>query len=171
MADPSSCRCPASALSVSVGRVLLRGFATGKKEEINMRVFVASAILAITLGVSACGSDNPTNPTPAARAGATPTPAPTPAPTPTPTPTPTPRRPDSHANPNPSSRRRDDQRRWHQWRAVLLAESGNPAGGSDGRVAQHRQHHAPRRVGQRITGYGEPCCGSVQPADVHQRGQ
>ena len=60
---------------------------------------------------------------------------------------------DSHANANPDAaayadaaeRNRDDQRHRRQRRAVLLTESGDAAGRSDGRVAQHRQHHPSRR--------------------------
>jgi plastocyanin len=53
-----------------------------------MRVFVASAIVAFSVGAWGCGSSNtsgPSSPTPPST-----TPAPTPIPTPTPTPTPTP---------------------------------------------------------------------------------
>ncbi len=48
-----------------------------------MRVFVASMIVALSLGAAACGSDSTTNPV-------TPTPPASPAPTPTPAPAPTP---------------------------------------------------------------------------------
>ena len=57
-----------------------------------MRVFLASVIVAFSLGAWACSDSNsstPTNPTPAPTpAPAPPTPAPTPEPTPTPMPTP-----------------------------------------------------------------------------------
>jgi plastocyanin len=67
-----------------------------------MRVFLASVIVAFSLGTWACSDSNsstPTNPTPAPAPEPTPAPAPTPAPTPTPTPTPTPPAP----TPTPSS--------------------------------------------------------------------
>ena len=50
------------------------------------------------------------------------------------------------ARPCAAERNRDDQRPRRQRRAVLLTESGDAAGGSDGRVAQHRQHHPSRRL-------------------------
>ena len=55
--------------------------------------------------------------------------------TPTPTPTPTPT--SGVVTINVVQR---------EWRAVLLAESGNAAGRTDGRVAQHRPRHPPCRL-------------------------
>ena len=58
-----------------------------------MRVFLASVIVAFSLGVWACSdsdSSTPTNPTPAPAPAPTPEPTPTPAPTPAPAPAPAP---------------------------------------------------------------------------------
>jgi plastocyanin len=58
-----------------------------------MRVFVASVIIAFSLGALGCDSNTPVSSTPITPAPtptATPTPAPSPAPTPTPAPEPTP---------------------------------------------------------------------------------
>jgi hypothetical protein len=53
-----------------------------------------------------------------------------------------------------SWRHRDYQRHRRQWRAVVLTESGDAPRGTDGRVAQCRQHHPPRRAKRRIVDSG-----------------
>jgi len=61
--------------------------------------------------------------------------------------------------------RRDDQRRCDRWGAIILAESGDAARGSDDCLAQRRFHHSPRRLERPISGHWEPGSWRLESTD------